>query len=220
MTIDAYPLTWPTGWKRTEAGQRKRANFRTGKAGWENGRFKSASEVTIAEGTKRVLREISAFTPAGKRWVIDPDTVVISSNLQLRNDGLPRSGQRAPDDPGVAVYWTTSAGETRCMAVDRYDRVADNLAAIAATLEAMRAIERHGGAEILNRAFTGFTALPGAGETTHWRDVLGVSATASKTEVEAAYRRLRSQHHPDRGGDAERFHEVQRAYDASSGAGL
>ncbi|HEV2540253.1 MAG TPA: J domain-containing protein [Frateuria sp.] len=218
MSIPAYPLQWPTGWKRTEAKQRKRANFRSGKSGWDNGRFKSASEVTIAEGTRRVLREISAFTPPGKRWVIDPDTLVISTNLQLRNDGLPRSGQREPEDPGVAVYWTTSTGETRCMAIDRYDRIADNLAAIAATLDAMRAIERHGGAEILNRAFTGFTALPGAGATMHWRDVLGVPATATRDEIEAAYRRLRSQHHPDRGGDAGRFHQIQKAFEEATTA--
>ena len=38
------------------------------------------------------------------------------------------------------------------MAIDAYTRTADNLAAVAATLEAMRAIERHGGAQILERA--------------------------------------------------------------------
>lgn len=61
-------------------------------------------------------------------------------------DGFPRSGQSEPSDGGVAVYWLTSTGETKCIAIDRYDRVADNLAAVAATLDAMRAIERHGGA--------------------------------------------------------------------------
>ena len=79
------------------------------------------------------------------------------------------------------------------MAIDQYFRVADNLAAIAATLEAMRAIERHGGAEILDRAFTGFTALPAPEQPFH---VLGVSATATDEEIETAYRRLAMQHHP------------------------
>jgi hypothetical protein len=51
-------------------------------------------------------------------------------------------------------------------------RAADNLAAIAATLEAMRAIDRHGGATILNRAFTGFTALPPPADC--WKE-LGVN---------------------------------------------
>lgn len=209
--IPAYPLAWPAGWQRTEAAQRKRANFRSGKSGWDGSRYQSANEVTIAEGTRRVLHEIRAFTRAGQRWVIDPDSVVISSDLELRNDGLPRSGQRAPADPGVAVYWTHGAGETRCMAIDRYDRVADNLAAIAATLDAMRAIERHGGAEILNRAFTGFVALEHSG--THWHEVLGVARNAERYQIDIAYRRLRSLHHPDKGGDADTFGRIQKAYE-------
>jgi hypothetical protein len=39
---------------------------------------------------------------------------------------------------------------------------------------------------------------------------------AGDLRVEAAYRRLRSQHHPDRGGDAERFHAVQKAFDEAT----
>ncbi len=104
----------------------------------------------------------------------------------------------------------------RCMAVDRYDRVADNLAAIAATLDAMRAIERHGGAEILNRAFTGFAALPDAGGGEHWSVVLEVERDATREQIETAYRRLRSQHHPDRGGDAEQFHRITKAYEEAT----
>lgn len=214
--IPAYPLQWPSGWQRTNAAQRKRASFRSGKSGWNGDRYQSANEVTIAEGTRRVLHEIRAFTRSGQRWVINPDSVVISSNLELRNDGLPRSGQRAPADPGVAVYWTHSGGETRCMAIDRYDRVADNLAAIAATLEAMRAIERHGGAQILDRAFTGFTAIEHSGS--HWAEVLGVPVTASRAEIDTAYRRLRSIHHPDKGGDPAAFQRVQKAYEESPNA--
>lgn len=211
MTIPAYPLQWPAGWKRTPATARKSAKFRTGKGSFSGGSYQSAKEVTISAGTQRVLQQVRAFTPSGKRWVIDPATVVISSDLLLRNDGLPRSGQRTPDDPGVAVYWTTASGESRCMAIDRYDRIADNLAAIAATLDAMRAIERHGGAEILNRAFTGFTAIEHETRQ-HWSDVLGVPRNACREEIETAYRRLRSQHHPDKGGDGEQFQRIQQAY--------
>lgn len=45
------------------------------------------------------------------------------------------------------------------------------------------------------------------------RRTLGLSAGASATEVRSAYRRLAKLHHPDRGGDAEAFQHVQRAYE-------
>lgn len=202
MTIPAYPLQWPDGWKRTPGGARTRARF--GKAsraraggGWDYGR-----QLTIAEAVERVRRELS-------RMDIRDDDLVVSTNLQLRLDGFPRSAQAEPADPGVAVYWTDRFNRDqppRCMAIDLYDRVADNLAAVAATLEAMRAIERHGGAEILERAFTGFVALPPpSGE--HWSDVL------DRDDPSGSYRRLRSEHHPDRGGDPEQFQRVQRAWE-------
>jgi hypothetical protein len=137
-------------------------------------------------------------------------SVVISSNLMLRNDGLPRSGQRAPDDPGVAVYWGHGA-KARCIAVDQYDRIADNLAAIAATLEAMRAIERHGGAAILERAFTGFTALPAPEQP--WQTLGLPDSHPTRDQVEDAYRRLAMKHHPDRGGDANEMARINTARD-------
>ena len=208
MTIPAFPLQWPAGWKRTHGGPRTRARFVTKERRYSQhsgNAYLHSKELSIADGVERVRAEL------GRMGVRDDD-LVISSNLELRLDGFPRSNQREPADPGIAVYWRDK-GETRCMAIDRYDRVADNLAAVAATLEAMRAIERHGGAEILNRAFTGFTALPAPG-TTEWWAVLGVPRDAHASNVEAAYRRLRGQHHPDRGGDADKFHAVQHAYEA------
>lgn len=42
---------------------------------------------------------------------------------------------------------------------------------------------------------------------------LGVARSADTDEIKRAYRRLASQHHPDKGGDKERFQEIQQAYD-------
>jgi molecular chaperone DnaJ len=43
--------------------------------------------------------------------------------------------------------------------------------------------------------------------------VLGVASDATPEEVKRAYRRLAREHHPDAGGDEERFKEIARAYD-------
>lgn len=217
--IPASPLHWPKGWKRTPVSERKSARF--GKKeiehrDWTDGsgatRTSSvlrSKDVSIAEGVARVRAEL--------RRMARTDDVVISTNLELRLDGLPRSGQREPHDSGAAVYWRDSRIEgwpMRCMAIDRYERVADNLAAIAATLEAMRAIERHGGAEILDRAFTGFTALTGPDPERPWHVVLGCPAHASTDHVRSNYRKARSAFHPDRGGDADTFSNIQKAWKA------
>lgn len=43
--------------------------------------------------------------------------------------------------------------------------------------------------------------------------VLGVTPDAEQQAVRAAYRRAARQHHPDRGGSAEKFHQVQAAWE-------
>lgn len=194
--ISAYPLQWPAGWKRTESYRRTEAKFSKGGQG---------NRLNVGNGAERVYRELRAMG-------VSEHTIVVSSDLRLRLDGLPYADQTTSRlDPGVAVYWTDGQ-QQRCMAIDRYTRIADNLAAIAATIEAMRAIERHGGATILNRAFQGFTALP-APES--WWQVLGLkSPSATKAEIEAAHRALIMKHHPDRpDGDTEKASRINRARD-------
>jgi curved DNA-binding protein len=46
----------------------------------------------------------------------------------------------------------------------------------------------------------------------NYYDVLGVSKSATSDEIKRAYRRLASQHHPDKGGDTGKFQEIEAAY--------
>jgi curved DNA-binding protein len=46
---------------------------------------------------------------------------------------------------------------------------------------------------------------------THY-DTLGVAENANADEIKKAYRKLANQHHPDKGGDTNRFQQIQSAY--------
>lgn len=203
--VSAYPLHWPAGWPRTPVGATKPGKFGTStqKAGQH---WRSITDITLSQATQRVLGELD-------RMGIDRNDIVISTNVTLRLDGLPRSGRRAPQDAGAAVYWKARGGANRVMAIDQYHKVEDNLAAIAATLDAMRAIERHGGAQILDRAFTGFTALPAPTRTKSWREVMIFgSSTPTREQLRDRYRTLASTRHPDRaGGSNEAMSELNVA---------
>ena len=172
--------------------------------------YQGKTRLSVADAVHRVLGELD-------RMGIKDDDIIISTNVPLRLDGLPRSDQE-PSDPGVAVYWQKKGQPAmRCMAIDRYCRVADNLAAVAATLDAMRAIERHGGAEILNRAFLGFAALP-ENASQPWREVLGIAPEITPTPdlIKSRYRDLVKVHHPDiPGGKDEDFQRIVQAKDAA-----
>lgn len=190
MTVQAYPLTWPTGWPRAKS--RTSARFGTTDT---SGGYRQKRDITMQEAMKRVRYELERL------GVNVADDCVVSTNLKLNLSGLPRGDQGEPSDGGVAVYWQAKNQPMRVMAIDRYHRVRDNLTAIAATLEAMRAIERHGGGQILERAFTGFTALPPpSASTPHWTQVLGLPGTATRADIEAAYRAKARAAHPDTGG--------------------
>lgn len=211
MTITAYPLSWPPGWKRTAPVQRTSGRFGTARTR-EGNSWRTSQPITVAGATQRLREELG-------RMAVRDDDLVLSTNLRLRLDGLPRSDQSQPADPGAAVYWNDPwSAAPRCMAIDCYTRVEQNIAALAATIEAMRAIERHGGAIVLERAFTGFTALPPpivAGMARPWWEVLGVPRDAGVQTIAAAWRSLSSQHHPDKGGTAERMAEINTARDAA-----
>jgi DnaJ-class molecular chaperone len=54
---------------------------------------------------------------------------------------------------------------------------------------------------------------------TDYYATLGVARNATQDEIKRAFRRLASQHHPDKGGDTKKFQEIQAAYDTLGDAG-
>lgn len=198
--IESYPLFWPVNRQRTDKYRRERARF----------------DMSFARARDEIVRQIELM--CGKYTYQKQQTgLIISTNISLRRDGLPLANQRQPDDPGVAVYFTYKK-RPMCFACDRWDKVEDNMQAIAKTIDALRGIARWGTGDMLEAAFTGFTALPAPGQTTArgWRDVLGVadmSPPPTLAFVTSVYKTLRSRHHPDKGGRTEDFNAVQTAYE-------
>ena len=204
--IKAHPLQWPQGWPRTDLQYRQIGRF--GKKEQAPGKsWSSHKDLTVSDAVRRVREQLNMMGVG--------EDVVISTNLELRLDGLPRSSQPSPKDPGAAVYWVQRDGSTKVIALDLYNKVEHNLAAIAATLDAMRTIERHGGSPILERVFTGFTALPAPTTTANrkWFEVLGVPPNATADEIKKARNALAREAHPDMGGDSQLMAEINRAYE-------
>lgn len=221
---EAYPLQWPAGWPRFKPEQRKRGAFKavTTEYGQSGGSWRRSRELTIYAGLRRITDELDRLGAKG---------CVVSSNLLRNNDGSPRSSQRSPDDPGIAVYFQHK-GQARVLACDRYDRPADNMAAIAAHLDAMRTMIRHG-VGTAEQAFAGYSALPppggagagaGARAPRPWREVFGKWAAsidavddpdARAAVLAAAFRALSKDAHPDSGGSHERMAELNDAHAAA-----
>lgn len=191
--VSANPLAWPASWPRVT--RRMRARF----AGH-----------SMERGIRQVYREL--------RLMEVPDwNVIISSNVELRLDGLPRSNRRPPSDPGVAVYFRLD-GEPHVLACDKWDKPEHNLWAIAKHIEALRAQDRWG-VGTLKQAFTGYKALPAPGDDGPWWAVLGFEHEPETLEqAHAQYRRLSIKAHPDSGGTEAEFKALNEAYAAAQRA--
>lgn len=203
---EKYPLAWPDGWPR--AKHRKSGLFGKTEMVHREGAdpYRVNKDLTMDEAVKRVAYELERLA------VNVVDDSVISTNLRLNMSGRPRADQGEPGDPGVAIYFQKKGGPMRVIAIDAYHRVRDNIAAIAATLQAMRAIERHGGAQILERAFTGFDALPPPPDPFK---ILGITRSANEPSVQAAFRAKARTAHPDAGGSHNLMAELTAARDAA-----
>ena len=185
MSVDAFPLQWPVGWIRTSSNKREHSRFVT----------------TFSKARDELINEVRRL---GGRMV------VVSTDIPLRNDGLPYALKGNPSDPGVAVYFEYGKKQM-VFACDKYVKIHENVRAISKTIEAIRGIERWGASDMMERAFTGFQALP-APETQDWWDILQVRKDSSEEEIRSNFRRLAKEHHPDKGGSLEKMENLNAAY--------
>jgi hypothetical protein len=139
--------------------------------------------------------------------------IVVSSDMRVRLDGRPYADQKKLEEPGVAVYFTLN-GRQQCIPCDKWDSVKDNVRAIGLTVEALRGLDRWGAKEMVDAAFSGFTALPagGASASENWWDVLGVDPDATRDKVRSAYLKLAQEMHPDTGGSEAAMLRLNKAY--------
>ena len=174
-----FPLAWPDGQNRTR--YRDRSQFRT----------------KLDGAIKNVRDSLRLFAAdSGKAM----GRVEVTCNASLMGN--------TPADPGVAV-WFVWDGQTRCIAVDRYPTVAENLQAIHHVLEARRVELRHAGIEMARTAFKGFIALPAPPGKKAWHEVLGVAPTATAAQINDARKGLARQH----AGNEAAMREINVAHD-------
>jgi hypothetical protein len=189
--VNRYPLEWPIGWSRTRASARRHGKFKSG-GHW----------ITASVATQRLEDQLDR---------LGAKQATLSTNVSLRLDGRPRSDER-PADPGAAIYFSFR-GKATVLACDTYTAVADNIAALAAHLDALRAIERYGVGS-LEQALAGYKALP-ADSAADWRAVFGFarSSSPSLAEIDKAFKAAARTKHPDVGGTEIEMAHLNRARD-------
>lgn len=187
---NSYPLKWPPSWKRTKY----------------TSHWLSHKLASFNENVRDLLFEMSH---------LDAQNIVVSTNIELRNDGTPRAGARDPTDAGVAVYFDLS-DKPRVLACDRWDTPAGNVRAIVKHVNALRGQTRWGVGSV-DRAFDGYVALPAQGETySHWKELGLDRETATVDTVEAVFKARARKDHPDLPtGSHDKFVRLQRAREAA-----
>lgn len=156
--IPPFPLLWPEGHPRT--AKPEKSSFRT----------------AFPQALKNVKESLRMFAQDSGKVLAE---IQITSNASWTND--------RPGDAGIAV-WFEWDGAMRCIAVDRYQTVAENLQAIHHVLEARRVELRHAGINMVRTTFRGFIAALPAPGSAHWSTILGVAPDATPDQITAAYR--------------------------------
>ncbi len=195
---EKYPLQWPAGYPVTK---------------WPKpSRF---GAVSFAKARDAIFNELRLMLSYHEK-----STIVLSTNIPLRLDGLPYANFRQPENMGVAVYFLYGK-EQVVLCCDQWNKIEHNLWAVAKTIESLRGIERWGVSDFIKRSFTGFNTLPPSSapptKKREWWVVLGYQQVPGMAiwdweGVNAQYKSLAKKLHPDAGGSTIAFQELNEAY--------
>lgn len=194
-----YPLAWPKHKARRKT--QIRGSFGEGKDGG------GTRPVTLATAVNRLEDQVAR---------LGGNLSILSTNIELRMDGRPKGGQ-TPADPAICLYFQLK-GEPVAMACDTFSEVAQNIAAVAAHIEATRRIERYGVATTAEM-LQAFMALPPPSAENRppkpWHEIFGVvPETATMETIDALYRvKMRAT-----GGDEKAQMEINVARDQARDA--
>ena len=205
MIIQFNPLSvWPAHQPQTPAKNRKTAQFT----------MCYLDRLALLENELRCLSAKDVLLSA---WIIP-------SRGQIRKDGWPSASAKAAA-PGVILSFN-SRGKLREFAADQYLDFSDNLYAIAKILEALRGIDRWGGASS-GKQYAGFA--PVAVVAAPALSVFGSAQAAAvflakyaggwdasaildnSLVAKSAYNAASLKLHPDTGGSHEGFIRLQQA---------
>ncbi|WP_435551938.1 J domain-containing protein [Natrinema sp. CGMCC1.2065] len=187
-------LNWPAELEQTETAERKRT---------------TKFDVDLEQSINDIETEMD-------RLGVDDWRLETAMDHQSRDPNYPYANQPQPEDPGVVLRWSMG-GDQFAVACDYYTRPRDNARAIGLYVAEKRKMENRPVATGQSEFAT--ARLPAAdddavvaSEPPH--EVLEISPDADDGVVKAAARAKKKEHHPDAGGDRERFQRVVKAEEA------
>jgi hypothetical protein len=180
-------LPWPMGFRRTSRENIQPSNFKP-----------------------RTLGE-AAREAAHQARLLGGKDIVISVGFTPQNYHLDEYKGFPVEDQSV-VLRIRFGDELSAFPCDRWKHIPENLWAIQSFLKTTR-YQINWGVGELEHSFAGFKALPERTDSVDCYGVLGVTPTASETEIQAAFRRHALVLHPDRGGSNAAMAELINARD-------
>lgn len=115
----------------------------------------------------------------------------------------------------VTLKYTLPGADEMTLIMGEQARAEDNLRVLFLCIEALRLNELRGIAPLMQKAYM---ALPAPEAEVDPYELLGISPNAPANVIDAAYRALAKDAHPDHGGSAAKMAELNKAYERAKKA--